>query len=327
MRNRFPKHRHQLPQLDGRLFLSDGGLETTLIFHEGWELPMFAAFPLLESDRGIAALRDYFDRYISMATRGETGFILEAPTWRANPDWGAKLGYDIERLAEVNRLAVALLQDIAAANESEQTPMVVSGCIGPRGDGYDPGSVTRAEDANAYHAWQIGIFKDAGVDLVSAYTLTNINEAVGVAAAAKAADMPCALSFTLETDGKLPTGETLQEAITVVDMETGAAPAYYMINCAHPTHFSETLQDGADWMPRIRGLRANSSERSHAELDNAPDLDIGNPEELGAQYAALRRRFPHLTILGGCCGTDHRHLHAIAEACGTVSSKKAHAAA
>ena len=323
MRDHFPRHRHQLPQLDGQLFLSDGGLETTLIFYEGWELPMFASFPLLESDRGIAALRSYFDRYIPMAVRGGTGFILEAPTWRANPDWGAKLGYDMKRLAGVNRLAVALLQDIAAANESEQTPMVVSGCIGPRGDGYDPGSLMRAEDAQAYHAWQIGIFKDAGADLVSAYTLTNINEAVGVAAAAKAADMPCALSFTLETDGKLPTGETLREAITVVDMETAASPVYYMINCAHPTHFNDTLEDGAPWMDRIRGLRANSSERSHAELDNAPDLDSGNPDELGAQYAALRERFPHLTILGGCCGTDHRHLHSIAEACGTASSRSA----
>ena len=326
MRNHFPRHRHQLPQLDGRLFLSDGGLETTLIFLEGWELPMFAAFPLLESDRGVAALRDYFDRYIPLAARSGTGFILEAPTWRANPDWGAKLGYDMERLAEVNRLAVALLQDLATANESEQMPMVVSGCIGPRGDGYDPGNVMRAEDAQAYHAWQIGIFKDAGVDLVSAYTLTNINEAVGVASAAKAADMPCALSFTLETDGKLPTGETLREAITVVDMETGASPAYYMINCAHPTHFHDTLEDGADWMHRIRGLRANSSERSHAELDNAPDLDIGNPAQLSEQYATLRRRFPHITILGGCCGTDHRHLHSIAEACGSASSKSAPAA-
>ena len=323
MRNHFPRHRHQLPQLDGQLFLSDGGLETTLIFHEGWELPMFAAFPLLESDRGTAALRDYFDRYIPLAARSGTGFILEAPTWRANPDWGSKLSYDMERLAAVNRLAVALLQNIAAANESEQMPMVVSGCIGPRGDGYDPGNVMRAEDAQAYHAWQIGVFKDAGVDLVSAFTLTNINEAVGVAAAAKAADMPCALSFTLETDGKLPTGETLREAITVVDMETGASPVYYMINCAHPTHFSESLQDAADWMSRVRGLRANSSERSHAELDNAPDLDIGNPARLGEQYAALRRRFPHITILGGCCGTDHRHLHSIAEACGTPSTKSA----
>ena len=323
MRDHFPRHRHQLPQLDGLLFLSDGGLETTLIFHEGWELPMFASFPLLESDRGLAALRSYFDRYIPIAVRGGMGFILEAPTWRANPDWGVKLGYDVKRLAEVNRLAVALLQDIATANESEQTPMVVSGCIGPRGDGYDPGTLMRAEDAQAYHAWQIGVFKDAGADLVSAYTLTNINEAVGVAAAAKAADMPCALSFTLETDGKLPTGETLQEAITVVDMETGAAPAYYMINCAHPTHFNHTLEDGAEWMHRIRGLRANSSERSHAELDNAPDLDIGDPATLGEQYAALRQRFPDLTILGGCCGTDHRHLHAIAEACGTVSSESA----
>ena len=182
-----PKYRHQLPQLNGCLFLTDGGLETTLIFHEGWDLPVFQAFVLLETERGRAALRAYFDRYVEMAVKHRMGFILESPTWRANPDWAAKIGYGRNTLAD--------------------------------------------------------------------------------------------------------------------------------INCAHPTHFDHVLESNARWMKRLRGLRANSSRRSHAELDNSPELDIGNPVELGAQYSDLRRRFPHINVLGGCCGTDHRHVECIGLSC------------
>ena len=120
--------------------------------------------------------------------------------------------------------------------------------------------------------------------------------------------MPCVISFTVETDGRLPTGETLAEAIESVDAATGRSPAYYMINCAHPTHFDHVLDASEAWTKRLRGLRANSSRCSHAELDNAPELDIGDPHELSGQYAEFLRRFPHINVLGGCCGTDHRHV-------------------
>lgn len=318
---RTAKYRDHLPQLGGRVFLSDGGLETTLIFQEGWDLPMFEAFTLLDTARGRAALRAYFDRYIPLAIDQGAGFVLETPTWRANPDWGAKLGYDRDRLAKANRDAIDLMREIRDAYETVQTPIVISGCIGPRGDGYDPDIVMSADAAEAYHRWQIGVLKDAGADHVSAYTLTNINEAAGIARAAQKADCPCVISFTLETDGRLPTGETLPEAITVVDAETGHAPAYYMINCAHPTHFDTILQEGAAWMQRLRGVRANSSRRSHAELDNSSELDSGNPQELGEQYADLRRRFPHMNVLGGCCGTDHRHVECIGIVCGNTAPR------
>ena len=309
------RYRRRLPQLDGGLFLSDGGLETTLIYHEGFDLPMFAAFMLLETERGRAALRAYYHRYVSLAAGHGAGFILESPTWRANPDWGAKLGYDRDGLAAVNRAAIDMLHAIRAAAVTRNRPQVISGAIGPRGDGYDPGALMRADDAQDYHAWQIGVLKDAGVDLVSAFTLTNIGEAVGIACAAQAASVPCVISFTLETDGRLPTGESLGHAIETVDRSTDRAPAYYMINCAHPDHFGAVLEEDAAWMQRLRGIRANSSRKSHAELDNSTELDAGHPQELGEQYAELLRRFPWINVLGGCCGTDHRHVECISAAC------------
>lgn len=304
-----------LPHKDGRLYLTDGGFETTLIFHEGWDLPMGEAFVLLETDKGRNAIRAYFDRYVPVAVKHGVGFVLESPTWRANPDWAAKAGYDRARLAELNRDSISLMRDVRAKYESPGTPILISGNIGPRGDGYDPGKLMTPKEAADYHGWQIGIFRNEGVDFVSAFTLTNVNEALGVAQAAKRAGVSCVISFTVETDGRLPTGEPLGTAIKTIDRDTGASPIYYMINCAHPTHFAGALDGRSDWIKRLRGIRANSSCKSHAELDNSPELDIGNPQELGAQYAELLRRFPHINVLGGCCGTDHRHIARIGDAC------------
>jgi S-methylmethionine-dependent homocysteine/selenocysteine methylase len=308
------KYRNHLPQLEGSVFLTDGGIETTLIFHEGLELPYFAAFHLLKDETGREALRRYFHRHASIARTNGAGFILESATWRASADWGERLGYSAPALAGANRQAVDFLLDLRKVLETERSPMPISGCIGPRGDGYDPGAVMSPQEAEAYHAAQIRTFAETEADLVTAITMTNANEAVGVARAAKAAHMPVVISFTLEVDGKLPTGQPLGEAIEEVDAVTDRAPTYYMINCAHPTHFDGTL-DGGAWTERLRGIRANASKRSHAELDAAPDLDDGNPVELGAEYAALRRRHPWINVLGGCCGTDHRHIEQICAAC------------
>jgi S-methylmethionine-dependent homocysteine/selenocysteine methylase len=229
---------------------------------------------------------------------------------------GRKLGYSAEALAGMNRKSIALMAELRDAHEADRSPMVISGCVGPRGDGYDPGQVMTAVEAQAYHAAQIRVFAETEADMVTAITMTNSNEAIGLARAAKAAGMPVAISFTVETDGRLPTGDTLKKAIEAVDDATGRAPVYYMINCAHPTHFDTALAAGADWVKRLRGIRANASRRSHAELDQAKDLDAGDPVELGRQYQQLRRRFGHLTVLGGCCGTDHRHVEQICLACG-----------
>jgi S-methylmethionine-dependent homocysteine/selenocysteine methylase len=305
----------RLPQLDGGLFLTDGGIETDLIFNDGFELPYFAAFHLLQSDKGTAALRAYFARYASIAGKAGVGFILESPTWRASADWGDKLGYSKVALAEANARSIALIEELRGEPGAARVPMVVSGCVGPRGDGYDPGMVMRADEAQAYHAEQIGVFARSGADMVTAITMTNANEAIGVARAAQAAGMPVAISFTVETDGRLPTGQSLREAIAEVDGSTKSGPAYYMINCAHPTHFDTTLAGNEPWVKRIGGIRANASRRSHAELNEAPDLDAGDPAELGGQYRTLRQRHPQINVLGGCCGTDQRHIAAICGAC------------
>ncbi len=314
------KYRNQLPQLSDRLFLTDGGLETTLIFHEGVDLPHFASFDLMKSRTGIAKIRAYYARYITMAKDNGLGFVLEAHTWRANPDWGAKLGYSRKQLADANRAAVALMADMRRQYEAPQTPIVISGNIGPRGDGYKVENAMTAKEAADYHGEQIEVFRDTEADMVSAFTLNYVNEAIGVVHEAKKAEMPVVISFTVETDGKLPSGQTLKDAIEQVDRETSNAPAYYMLNCAHPTHFADALQKGEQWVSRLRGVRANASTRSHAELDAAPDLDIGNPAELGRHYRDLRARFRHVNVLGGCCGTDHRHVGEICLACVEVAA-------
>lgn len=313
------KYRHKLPLLDGGLYLTDGGIETTLIFHEGWTLPIGEAFVLLTTQRGRAALKEYFDRYVPLAIENGTGFLLESPTWRANPDWAEKVGYERDALARINAAAIGLLEEVRQAYESEACRMPISGCIGPRGDGYAPGRIMTAQEAEDYHAWQVGVFAVTNADLVSAITMTSGAEGLGVAMAAKKAHMPSVVSFTVETDGRLPSGETLADAIAKVDDVSGGAPAYYMINCAHPTHFAPALEEDAAWVKRIRGLRANASRKSHQELDNSPELDIGDPMELGGEYAQLMKRMPHLAVLGGCCGTDHRHVAQIGMACRRVA--------
>ncbi len=308
------KYRNGLPQLQNELFLTDGGLETTLIFHDGLDLPFFAAFDLLKSAAGLSALRRYFEQYIGIADRHGVGIVLETPTWRANPDWASKLDYDAARLADANRSAVGLLLEMRKQFETAKTPIVISGNLGPRGDGYRPDARMTAAEAADYHGTQIRTFAATDADMVAAFTMNYVEEALGIAFAARDARMPLALSFTLETDGRLPTGDSLAAAIGRVEAETQAYPVYYMVNCAHPAHFMHVLEELGPLANRVRGLRANASRRSHAELDASTDLDAGNPEELGREYSEIRRRLPRLAVVGGCCGTDHRHVAAICRA-------------
>jgi len=302
-------YRAALPQLAGDLFLTDGGLETSLIFHQGLDLPAFAAFVLLDDERGTEELRRYYAPYLELAREHGTGFVLESPTWRASPRWAGELGYSLEQLDALNRRAIALMEELRGDDER----FVISGCIGPQDDGYNPGELLTADAARDYHATQIGTFADSGADLVTAVTMTYADEAIGITRAAGAAGLPAVISFTVETDGRLPSGQALGEAIEQVDAATDPAPAYYMINCAHPTHFEAALAGDA-WTERIRGLRANASAKSHAELDEVEELDEGDPADLGARHAALRDKLPRLNVLGGCCGTDHRHVSEICRA-------------
>jgi S-methylmethionine-dependent homocysteine/selenocysteine methylase len=286
--------------------LTDGGVETFLLFHEGFDLPCFASFPLLYDERGRAALRRYFERFMDIADRHGLPFVLDTATWRANPDWGTQLGYDADALAAANRDAVALAREIAG----HRPAVTINGVLGPRGDGYVPGERMSAAEAANYHGWQIGMLRAAGVDRITALTLTYPDEAIGVV---QAADIPVVVGFTVETDGRLPDGTTIADAVERVDAATDGAAEFFLINCAHPTHIAAGL-GGTPQLGRIGGLRVNASSLSHAELDAAEELDEGDPVALARDNAALRDALPSIRLLGGCCGTDHRHVAEIVAA-------------
>jgi homocysteine S-methyltransferase len=290
-----------------RPMVTDGGLETDLIYHHGVDLPDFAAFPLVDDEQGRQLLLRYYDAYVDIARRARAGLQLETPTWRANRDWGERVGYSPADLRRVNRDAVAML--VRLRDRADLDPLLVSGNLGPRGDGYIAGEKVDPDAAAAYHAPQIEAFAEAGADLVTVLTLTGTGEAIGIVRAARSAGMPVAVSFTVETDGRLPDGMSLAAAIVAVDAE--AAPDYFMVNCAHPTHIAPGLTDGGDWRSRIVGLRTNASTQSHEELDAATDLDEGDPVELARAQDALRPHLPNLALVGGCCGTDARHVAAM----------------
>ena len=306
-------YRDHLPTLDGDPFLTDAGLETFLIFHRELDLPEFAAFDLLKDEAGREELRGYYRPFLDLAAEKDLGFILESPTWRANPRWGAAIGYDEPAVERANREAIALMEELREAASGDK-PILISGCIGPHDDGYSPGEQLSAEEARAYHSAQVGTFGGTAADMVTAVTMTYVEEAIGIGRAAAAAGLPAVISFTVETDGKLPSGQPLGDAVEQVDADPESEVAYFMINCAHPTHFDSVVDEGGTWLSRVHGVRANASRMSHAELDEATELDDGDPEDLAARYASLRERLPNLHVFGGCCGTDHRHVSEIASA-------------
>ncbi|MDH5232333.1 MAG: homocysteine S-methyltransferase family protein [Gammaproteobacteria bacterium] len=301
--------------LSQKQLITDGGLETSLIFKKGIDLPYFAAFDLLKNEQGKQTLLEYYQDYLNLAKKYESGFILESATWRASADWGEKLGYTADQLDKANREAIQLLQRLKNQNLELHDCCVISGCIGPRGDGYAIAETMTIAQAQQYHQVQIDSLKRAGVDMVSAFTMNYVEEALGIVYAAKHAKIPVVISFTVETNGCLPSGDSLISAIETVDRATNATPLYYMINCAHPTHFSTTLSDEAVWLKRIRGIRANASSCSHAELDEATELDEGDAVALGLQYKQLQLLLPSLRVFGGCCGTDHKHIELICQHC------------
>lgn len=290
-------------------YVTDGGLETDLIFHHGVDLPAFAAFPLLEDDRGRELLTRYYRGYVEVARTAGAALLLETPTWRANPDWGARLGWSAADLDRVNQAAVSFVTRLADELADDLSTVRVGGTIGPRGDGYQAGDAVDPDEAEAYHRPQLASFAAAGADLATAYTLTGTGEGIGIVRAARTVGLPVAISFTLETDGRLPDGTPLAEAVRTVD--AAAPPDYFLVNCAHPQHVAHALDAPGDWRSRIRGLRCNASTASHAELDEATELDEGDLGEFVTGHGTLRERLPAVTILGGCCGTDVRHVAAL----------------
>ena len=291
-------------------WVTDGGLETDLIFHRGLDLPDFASFPLLDDSAGRAALDDYSRGYADVAARAGAGLLLETLTWRANTDWGARLGYDGEALRRINREAVTYLRSLADEVPDGVEQVLVVGAVGPRGDGYLAGDLDADRYAD-YHRPQLAAFAEAGADLATAYTLTTVAEAVGIVRAARDVGLPVAISYTVETDGRLPDGTTLADAVGELDAATDSGAAHLLVNCAHPDHVAPGLDVSAAWAERIAGLRVNSSRLSHAELDEAEELDEGDLPDLAARTRALAGSLPSVRIIGGCCGTDSRHIAAM----------------
>lgn len=301
----------KLPQLENKICITDGGMETDLVFHHQLDLPEFASYDLLRHQQGYETLVHYYTSYAELAQRYKLGLVLETPTWRANADWGDKIGDSPQDLKKFNLQSVTLIEHIREGYGNEDTPIVISGCLGPRGDGYTPSQTMTIAEAQDYHSAQISTFATSNVDMIAALTLNYVEEAIGITLAAQEYGLPVCISFTVETDGALPTGETLGQAIDAVDQATYHGPVYYMINCAHPTHFSHLFKTQDRWLHRIKGLRGNASCLSHAELNESETLDEGNPTQFGAELGDLKSISPHLTVLGGCCGTDYRHIEQI----------------
>lgn len=300
------KYRTRLPQLGKRAFITDGGLETALIADQGWKLPALEAFTLVDSERGRNSIQAYYKPYLQLAVRYERGFILESPTWRANPDWAGRVGYDRKTLELANRSAVALMERLRSEYETGDSPMPISGCVGPRGDGYDSDEWMSANEAQAYHTFQVDVLADTEADMITALAMTNINEAIGIVRAAQRAGMPVAVSFTVEEDGRLPSGETLKDAIIAVDGATRSTPIYYMVNSAHPDYFADMLTPGEAWSERVRGLRANAF-----DVEAVQGRKVVNVDEFVKFCRCLLDAHRHINIVGGCRNVDHAHIKQI----------------
>ena len=307
------RYRNALPQLSGDMYLIDAGLETDLIFNHGIDIPEFAAHTLLPDPEGRDALASYFISFLSLANETGCGFILDSQTWKAHSHWAKDLGVNTDDLAQANRDSIAFISALRDEYSSNTGPIVLNAIIGPRGDAYAPEESVAAEEAREYHTQQLQWLAETDADMVTAMTFTHAEEAIGVVQAAKALGLPVVISFTVETDGNLPSGQSLAAAIGDVDKATNSGATYFMVNCAHPDHFAHVLGD-EPWARRIRGIRCNASRLSHAELDQCETLDDGNPVELGEQYLKLKTKMPWLNVLGGCCGSDLRHVTQIARA-------------
>jgi S-methylmethionine-dependent homocysteine/selenocysteine methylase len=302
---------HSSPVFKQKHYLSDGGLETALIFHKGIPLNHFAAFELLRNEEGKKALEEYYNPYLSLAEKYGLGFVMESPTWRGSCDWGVKLGYTHDELFALNKQSIKFIREVAGPFSQSLPHIIISGNIGPRGDGYKADIQMTAEQAKVYHLEQVKAFALADADMVTALTITYSDEAIGIVHAARSFNLPVVISFTVGTDGKLPGGELLQQAIDRTDKATNHYAEHYMINCAHPQHFLPTLHTNGEWKRRICGIRANASLRSHAELDGSDTLDTGDKCLLADGYTQLFHLLPSLKVIGGCCGTDNSHMDEI----------------
>jgi len=307
MREKYP------PRLDGKFYLTEGGAETEILYKWGFELPEFAMFPLLDNSEADAVIRGMYRRYFDVAEAHDTGLLILGHDYRASPDWGAKLGYTPEALVEMQHRTIQFLTDMRTEYEGRVTDVYVGGCIGPRGDAYGTGGDITESEAEDYHSVQLTTLKETDADMAVAVTLNNIPEAVGIVRAAAAIGFPVGISLTLTTQGRLRSGPSLREAVESIEEATGGTAAWFGTNCAHPLEFEPAIADSGAWTERLRYIRPNAVKMEQVALCKLGHLEDGDPVELGEQMGDVARRFPRADILGGCCGTDERHLAEIAK--------------
>ena len=312
MANDFP------PRLHRKFYLTEGGTETEILYKWGFELPEFAMFPLLDNPEADAVIRNIYRRYFDVAEARDTGLLILGHDYRASPDWGKKLGYSPDALAKMQRRTIRFLADMRAEYKGRVTDAYIAGCIGPRGDAYGTGGDITAAQAEDYHSVQLTTLKDTDADMAIAMTFNNIPEAVGVIRAATALAIPVGISLTLTTDSRLRSGPTLREAVETIDERTDGGAAWFGTNCAHPLEFEPALADDGPWTDRLRYIRPNAVKMEQVALCKLGHLEDGDPVELGQQMGEVARRFPLADILGGCCGTDERHLDEIAKNVNTL---------
>ena len=231
-----------------------------------------------------------------------------------------------DKVGKANKAGVELLKSLREEFASEETKIVISGAMGPLGDAYQlseetrdgdgrsSGSGSRLEDVMGCYRGQVAALAEAGADMISIMTVTSTDEAVAAVLLAREASLPVWVSFTVETDGKLLDGRTGERFINDVDDATDRYASYFGINCAHPTHFLDALRGlSKEARARIREVRVNASDKSHAELDESEELDRGDPKVLGGLHAKIRELLPRLCVVGGCCGTDEEHVREMAK--------------
>jgi S-methylmethionine-dependent homocysteine/selenocysteine methylase len=308
------------PQKDGRIYLSEGGTETEISYKYGFELPEFAMFPLLDNPEAVSQMQGMYRKYLDVVAKHGMCALIGGLDYRASPDWGKLLGYSPQGLAEANHKSIDFLREVASEYASDIPEILIQGLIGPRGDAYERNISISENEAEDYHSIQLTTLKEANVDLALAITFNNVSESIGVARAAKKIGVPLAISLSLDSTSKLNSGPSLAEAITTIDAETDLAPEFYLINCSHPLEYEPAIESG-DWINRVRGVRPNASKMEKIELCQIGHLEDGDPVELGAQCGDLARRYPHMDIWGGCCGTWDTHLDQIAKNILAIGSK------
>lgn len=297
---------------EGRFYLSEGGTETELMYKYGFELPQFAMFPLLNNPDAVSKMREMFRSYLDVVANNGMCALMGGLDYRASPDWGELLGYSPAGLAEANHQSIAFLREIANEYASDIPEILIQGLIGPRGDAYARNAKITENEAEDYHSVQLETLKDTDVDLALAMTFNNIPESIGVARAAAKIGVPLGISLSLDSTSRLNSGPGLAEAITVIDAEVNQSPEFYSINCSHPVEYEPAIVPG-DWIDRVRGVRPNASKMEKIALCQIGHLEQGDPVELGELCGDLARRYPHMDIWGGCCGTWNTHLDEIAK--------------